>query len=119
MLVEIDTSSTQPLADQVAAAVRRAMVTGALRVGERLPAARELASSLGISVHTVLRGYQTLQSEGLIELRRGRGAVVIAHAPHDRAAVVDQAHSLVTAARRIGMPDAETLRLVSTCMERQ
>lgn len=119
MLVEIDTSSTQPLAEQVAAAARRSMLAGSLRVGDRLPAARELAGALGIGMHTVLRGYQTLQAEGLIELRRGRGAVVIARVPQDRAAVVEHARQLVTAARRIGMPDSETLSLVSTCMGRE
>nr|WP_326697640.1 GntR family transcriptional regulator [Streptomyces sp. NBC_01754] len=117
--MEIDTGSTQPLADQVAAAVRRSMLAGSLRVGDRLPAARELARALEIGLHTVLRGYQTLQAEGLIELRRGRGAVVIASAPQDRATVVEQARQLVTAARRIGMPDTETLSLVSTCMGRK
>ncbi|MFF1376892.1 GntR family transcriptional regulator [Streptomyces sp. NPDC058308] len=119
MLVEIDTSSTQPLSEQVAAAARRAMLAGSLRVGDRLPAARDLAGALGISLHTVLRGYQALQAEGLIELRRGRGAVVVACAPQDRAAVVEQARQLVAAARRIGMSDAETLALVSTCMGRE
>ncbi|MEU3960173.1 GntR family transcriptional regulator [Streptomyces buecherae] len=119
MLVEIDTTSTQPLSEQVAAAVRRSMLAGSLRVGDRLPAARDLAGALGISIHTVLRGYQALQAEGLIELRRGRGAVVVAHAPQDRAAVVEQARQLVAAARRIGMSDTETLALISTCMGRE
>ncbi|GAA2265918.1 GntR family transcriptional regulator [Streptomyces amakusaensis] len=118
MLVEIDTSSAQPLGEQIAAAVRRAMAAGSLRVGERLPSARDLGLSLGVSLHTVLRGYQILQAEGLIELRRGRGAVVVAPAPQDRASVVEQTRRLVFAARRIGMPDDETLALVSACMGR-
>ena len=44
--------------------------------GMRLPSARLLADQLGINVHTVLKGYQMLRDEGLVELRRGRGAVV-------------------------------------------
>ena len=44
--------------------------------GDRLPAAREVAQSLGINLHTVLRAYQQLREEGLVDLRRGRGAVV-------------------------------------------
>lgn len=76
MLIRIDPSSDQPLFAQIAASIRSEIVAGRLDVGARLPAAREVADSLDVNLHTVLRGYQTLRDEGLVELRRGRGAVV-------------------------------------------
>jgi GntR family transcriptional regulator len=76
MLVRVDTASAIPLFEQLAASVRSDASRGALRAGDRLPAAREVADSLGINVHTVLRAYQDLRDEGLVDLRRGRGAVV-------------------------------------------
>lgn len=76
MLLRIDPSSGVPLFDQLAGSIRAAAIAGSLAVGERLPSARELARSLDINVHTVLRAYQLLRDEGLIELRPGRGAIV-------------------------------------------
>ncbi|GAA4792573.1 MULTISPECIES: GntR family transcriptional regulator [Streptomyces] len=118
MLVRVDTASPVPLGDQVAAAVRGAIADGRAAPGDRLPGARQLAASLGVNVHTVLRGYRKLSEEGLIELRRGRGAVVTAGAGPDRADLVARVRSLVTDARALGLGDEELLALLRTCQER-
>ncbi|MCU1406387.1 MAG: GntR family transcriptional regulator [Glaciihabitans sp.] len=80
MLIRVDPTSAIPLFEQLAAGVRSEVIRGALRAGEKLPSARELAASLDINVHTVLHAYQNLRDEGLIDLRRGRGAIVTDHA---------------------------------------
>ncbi|AQY00999.1 GntR family transcriptional regulator [Microbacterium foliorum] len=100
MLIRIDPDSARPLFDQVAASVRADVLAGRLTPGDRLPSARELADALEINLHTVLRAYQQLRDEGLIDLRRGRGAVVspaaapLAELSHDIAALVARAASL-------------------------
>ncbi len=76
MLLRIDPTSAVPLFEQLAASVRADASRGTLRAGDRLPAARDVAGSLDVNVHTVLRAYQALRDEGLVDLRRGRGAVV-------------------------------------------
>lgn len=76
MFLKVDASSTTPLFEQLAASVRSEVGRGALRPGERLPTAREVAGSLEVNLHTVLRAYQLLRDEGLVDLRRGRGAVI-------------------------------------------
>lgn len=87
MLFRIDPAATEPLFAQLASQVRLAAARGDLTAGERLPAARDLAESLDLNVHTVLRAYQDLRDEGLIDLRRGRGAVVTERANADYAAL--------------------------------
>ncbi|MVO86224.1 GntR family transcriptional regulator [Streptomyces sp. p1417] len=114
MLIRIDPSSAQPLAEQVAASVRRALGEGTLRIGDKLPSAREAARLLGVNMHTVLRGYQALKAEGLIDLRAGRGAVVVA-APR-RAGLWTMTCQLVTEARRAGMSDEEVVALVGSAL---
>lgn len=76
MLIRVDIDSARPLFEQVAASVRADIVAGRLLPGDRLPSAREVAEALEINLHTVLHAYQQLRDEGLIDLRRGRGAVV-------------------------------------------
>lgn len=113
MLFRVLPGSPVPLGEQIAACVRGAIANGTAAPGERLPPAREVAESLGVNVHTVLRGYQRLRDEGLIELRRGRGAVITA-APGaaDQARLTEAVHSLITQSRELGLTDQEFLDLV-------
>ena len=107
MLIRVDADSPRPLYDQVAASVRADILAGALVSGDRLPAAREIAGALDINQHTVLHAYQRLRDEGLVDLRRGRGAVVAASA----APLAELAHDvdgLVRRAAALGV-SAETL----------
>ena len=75
-MIRIDASSDTSIFEQVAAAIRTDMAAGRVRPGDKLPSAREVAASLGVNLHTVLRAYQVLRDEGLVDMRRGRGAVV-------------------------------------------
>ncbi|WP_406143286.1 GntR family transcriptional regulator [Streptomyces sp. NBC_01012] len=113
MLFRVLPGSPVPLGEQIAACVRGAIADGSAAPGERLPSAREVAESLGVNVHTVLRGYQRLRDESLIELRRGRGAVITA-APGaaGQARLTDAVHSLIAQARELGLTDQEFLTLV-------
>ncbi|WP_424140664.1 GntR family transcriptional regulator [Roseomonas chloroacetimidivorans] len=57
-------------------AVRRAIETGRLAAGTRLPPEPEIAAAMGASVGTVQRALRTLAEEGLISRRTRAGSVV-------------------------------------------
>lgn len=106
MLIRIDPGSEAPLFAQVAASVRADIAAGRLTVGDRLPAAREVAAALEVNLHTVLRAYQDLRDEGLVDMRRGRGAVVTAAAA-DLAALSGDIRELARKARTLKLsPDS-------------
>ncbi|HAI32838.1 MAG TPA: PLP-dependent aminotransferase family protein, partial [Thalassospira sp.] len=61
--------------------IRSAILDGRLHPGERLPASRDLARSLGISRNTVVASFDLLTSEGYIETRVGAGSFVASTLP--------------------------------------
>ena len=67
------------LAGQIYRQVRDAILDGRLRVGEVLPATRELARRLAVSRNTVGVAYDRLVGEGFIETRIGAGTYVCDH----------------------------------------
>jgi DNA-binding transcriptional regulator YhcF (GntR family) len=111
MLLRIDPSSPVPLFEQLAAGVRSDIGRGELTAGDRLPSARELAQSLDINLHTVLRAYQELRDEGLVDLRRGRGAVVTGRAA-DYAGISLAIPQLVVEAKRLGLSASALTALI-------
>ena len=67
--MEIDPSSSEPLHEQVAAAVRRAIADGEVLSGERLPPARDLAAVLGVNARlakTFARAWNERVSPGAL-----------------------------------------------------
>lgn len=107
MLIRIDPGSTVPIFEQLAASIRREVLEGTAVAGDRLPPARELAESLDVNVHTVLHAYQQLRDEGLVELRRGRGAILTDQVT-TLAELEAHVRALVDEARRLGV-SAQTL----------
>ncbi|CAH0232880.1 HTH-type transcriptional repressor YtrA [Microbacterium oxydans] len=111
MLIKVDLSSGAPLYEQVAASVRADIVAGRVSPGDRLPSARELAEALEINLHTVLRAYQQLRDERLIDLRRGRGAVISASAA-PLAELSQDISALVGRAAALGLSPATLAALI-------
>lgn len=80
----------EPLAVQVADALRAAAGSGALRVGDRLSSTRELAARLGVSRTVTAAAYDQLLAEGWLAGRRGSGTFVTAAPPSPGPAAMDR-----------------------------
>ncbi|HLF83410.1 MAG TPA: PLP-dependent aminotransferase family protein [Blastocatellia bacterium] len=76
MLLALQRDSHTPLYTQIVVEVRRMIADGALKVGDRLPANRELAKSLGVNRNTVTTAYAELAADGLITARVGSGTYI-------------------------------------------
>ena len=65
-----------PIYRQLRNRVVAMILEGALTDGDALPSVRNVASEYRLNPLTVLKGYQELVDEGLVEKKRGRGMFV-------------------------------------------
>lgn len=105
MLIVIDPESSDTIHEQLLTQLRRIIACGDVKQGDRLPAARRLAESLDINVHTVLKAYKQLRNDGLVDMRRGCGATVIAQP--STVNVARAASALLHAGKQAGMTLAQ------------
>jgi GntR family transcriptional regulator len=75
-----DWNNTQPIYRQLRDRVVAMILDGLLKEGDPLPSVRNLAVEYRVNPLTVLKGYQQLVDEGLVESRRGRGMFINAGA---------------------------------------
>ncbi|MBC8078756.1 MAG: GntR family transcriptional regulator, partial [Gorillibacterium sp.] len=78
MYIVLSNSEPAPLYEQIKKQIMEQIVSGKLFPGEMLPSIRLLAKELEISVITVKKAYDDLESEGFIVTRPGKGSCVAA-----------------------------------------
>ena len=76
MLLNLTDLSDEPLQSQISRQIRAKILSGELSAGQVLPSIRGLAKDQRVSVITVQRGYESLERDGLIHSRRGKGFFV-------------------------------------------
>lgn len=96
-----------PAAQQVVFAATKAIVSGAVRPGDRFPSVRELSQALKINPNTAHKVVAELARSGLLEMRPGVGAFVTAAPPApaaDKAELLGQEMERLTVeAMRLGL----------------
>lgn len=76
MKIIISNSSSVPIYEQIKNAIITQIMNGELECDEPLPSIRTLASDIHISVMTIKKAYDELESEGYIITRQGKGSFI-------------------------------------------
>ena len=66
----------RPLPTQIAAGIRAAIQSGRIGAGDRLPASRTLARTIGVARQVVVAAYEELAASGHLVGRTGAGSYV-------------------------------------------
>src|ERR1700726_4672758 len=75
-LKEREFNDSQPIYRQLRDRVVAMILDGVLKEGDPLPSVRNVAAEYRVNPLTVLKGYQQLVDEGLVETRRGLGMFI-------------------------------------------
>lgn len=70
-------NDSQPIYRQLRDRVAVMIIDGALKEGDALPSVRSIAADYRVNPLTVLKGYQMLVDEALVEKRRGLGMYIM------------------------------------------
>ena len=73
-MLNLDYRDARPIYEQVKDGLRRLMVTGVIREGEKLPSVRAMAGTLAINPNTIQRAYEALEAEGYVSSVPGKGS---------------------------------------------
>jgi GntR family transcriptional regulator len=109
-------NDSQPIYRQLRDKVVAMILEGSLNDGDALPSVRNVAAEFALNPLTVLKGYQQLVDEGLVEKRRGRGMFVMTGArarltTDERQRFLAQEWPRIAATiDRLGLDPAELLR---------
>ena len=123
MFIRVETTSGMPITRQVADQIRTHCASGTLRPGDRLPSVRQLARDLAVNQNTILRVYERLTAEGLLERRHGDGTFVADRLPPgrlraERELLRQEVERLARRAADLGLAAAEVHALIDEAFAR-
>lgn len=122
MDIIVSNASDLPLYQQIKSQIRAALMRGELQEGDPVPSIRALASDLAVSILTIRRVYDELETEGFLVSRAGRGTFVAPSsrellAETRRREVEEKAAAAVAAARELDVSSAELHQMIDILFE--
>ena len=111
----------RPIYIQLLEKLQVLIISGNIKIGERLPSVRDLADELKVNPNTIVRAYQELEREGITETRRGMGTFVV---ENDKNSILQMkktigknfAEEFIKKMREAGVSDDEIMNLVKEAL---
>ncbi|MGL4336774.1 MAG: GntR family transcriptional regulator [Turicibacter sp.] len=72
----IEFNNKEPIYLQIVELIKKAIASGELQPGDKLPSVRELSTAVGVNPNTLQRAYTELERLGVTYTKRGMGSFV-------------------------------------------
>jgi GntR family transcriptional regulator len=120
--IQIQPGSDKAVYTQIMDQVSETIARGQLKIGDKLPAVRKLASELVINPNTVARAYSLLEQSGVVVTKKGSGTFVsdpkLRHRDAaDLALLAERMDTIIARAMTLGLSPKEISSLFSKRMQ--
>ena len=75
-MIRLNYRDASPIYEQIKNGLKRLIVTGVMKEGDKLPSVRSLATELAINPNTIQKAYRELEAEGYVYTVAGKGTFV-------------------------------------------
>ena len=114
-MISLNYRDASPIYEQNKNGLKRLIVTGAMKEGDKLPSVRALATELAINPNTIQKAYNELENEGYIYSVPGKGSFAsgeIKADEHRKEELKQRIRELIAELRFLGAGQGELLALV-------
>lgn len=116
LMIHIDYRDAAPIYEQIKSRVKKLIITGVLKDGDRLPSVRALATELAINPNTIQKAYGELETEGYIYSLPGKGSFASNDVERDERRIITLKNHLceiLLELRFLGVNEDEILQLLT------
>lgn len=118
MTIEFD--NNLPIYLQIMNYIKKQIIIGHLKAGDKIPSVREFASELQINPNTVQRTFQELERELIVETKRGLGRYVTSEESKIMEIKKEMAGELlnhfIQGMKELGFANDDIISIVSTAL---
>lgn len=115
-MISLNYRDASPIYEQIKNGLKKLIVTGALKEGDKLPSVRSLATDLAINPNTIQKAYNELENERYIYSIPGKGSFACGDVKIDerhREELLRRLRETIAELRFMGVTDAELLALLN------
>lgn len=116
----MDFEDNVPIYLQIVVLIKKRIIQGLLKPGDKIPSVRELAEEVKVNPNTISRAYQELERDKITETKRGMGTFISGDENMMEVIRSEFSASMVTRfirdMRETGFSDEEILKLLASAI---